>query len=161
MTCWSDPRPGFVPTNLKWRSIASLVGIICSSAQPSWNIWFYFNLDAPTQSMPAYLILVPPKQPNSQCLGGKVIQVQYCGEKLTKFIFGTLWLKLKWKQSEREKKILKSNFPFIVFRTQMISLVKERFLTISPLSPKPPVPPPPIYLSVLTVSLRSYVLGGR
>ena len=43
----------------------------------------------------------------------------------------------------RGKKLLKSNFPFIVFRTQMISLVKERFLTISPLSPKPPVPPPP------------------
>ena len=147
MTCWSDPRPGFVPTNLKWRSIASLVGIICSSAQPSWNIWFNFILDAPTQSMPPYLVLVPPKQPDSQCLGGKVIQAQYCGEKLTKFIFGTLWFEVKWKQNER-KKTIKEQLPIYCLSDPNDFPCQRKISYNFPLVPKTPsTPSPPIFVS--------------
>ena len=95
--------------------------------------------------MLSYLVLVPPKQPDSQCLDGKVIQAQYCGEKLTKFIFGTLWFEVKWKQNER-KKTIKEQLPIYCLSDPNDFPCQRKISYNFPLVPKTPSTPSPPYI---------------
>ena len=108
-----QPRPGFVSTNLKWRSIASLPG--------------------------------PKKWP------GKWTKIYFCFSWECCESWDTSYH--RYSASEKRCKWLpRTSQHYFLLATQMIPLVKERFLTFPPLSPKPhSCPTPLIHLSVLAL----------
>ena len=113
-----QPRPGFVPTNLRWRSIASLPGP--KKWPGKWTkIYFCFSWEC--------------------CESWDTSYHRYSG----------VWKKV---QVIAEDKSALSVSVYFLLATQMIPLVKERFLTFPPLSPKPhSCPTPLIHLSVLAL----------